>query len=117
MRLSDVGYKEIKKLVTLLFPGLSSLIFLASYIWTLSSAKFVIGLCAVCSLFCGFIMHISTKRYLDSEEFYDGRLVVSILKEGNKKYLLELAGDPEDLEQKKAIMFKVVSSNPEVESL
>lgn len=109
MRLSDAGYDDVKRVITLTLPGLASLMFLASYIWELPSAKFVIGLLALISLLGGICISISTKRYLESESFYDGKIVVSFPEDGPKRFSLELDGDPDDLDKKDFVAFKVIS--------
>lgn len=109
MRLSDIGYDDIKRLVILTFPSIASLMFLASYIWELPAARFVIGLCSLLSLLCGILLTVSTRRYLASEDLFDGKMVVSFPEDGPKRFSLELDGDPDDLDKKEFVTFKVIS--------
>lgn len=48
--------------------------------------------------------------FRDKLKQYDGQMVVGKSDGGGKLFSLELNGDPEDLEEKDAISFKVVSS-------
>lgn len=66
----------------------------------------------VFSWILGFLFGISFTiiyaRYF-SKVAYDGAIVVSSPEEGKKVFSLELNGDPNDLEQKTAVTFKITS--------
>lgn len=52
---------------------------------------------------------------LSSKPHYDGQIVVSIKEDGVKLFLLELAVEPEVLESKEAVIFKMTKGEPLVE--
>ena len=52
------------------------------------------------------IRHIENKPTV-----YDGQIVITVLENSKKVFSLELSGDPEDLEQKESVTFKVVSED------
>jgi hypothetical protein len=42
---------------------------------------------------------------------YDGQIVISVTESGKKLFSLELAGDPEDLEGKESVTFKIAQAD------
>ncbi len=103
---SDKTYAAGKKLQVIL-PALASLYFGFATIWNLPAALAVVGTLAGITTFLGLCLDISAKHYEASDAAYDGQLVVIISEDGPKVFALELDGDPEELEHKKSITFKV----------
>lgn len=62
-----------------------------------------------------FILLIGILVYLilskNKTPVYDGQIVITVLENSKKVFSLELSGDPEDLEQKESVTFKVVSAD------
>lgn len=62
-----------------------------------------------------FILLIGLSVYLvvskNKTPIYDGQIVITVLENSKKVFSLELSGDPEDLEQKESVTFKVVSAD------
>lgn len=48
--------------------------------------------------------------YKASNKVYDGEIVVSVSEDGVKRFSLELNGDPNEIETKLSVTFKVVST-------
>lgn len=112
MRFTNTAYDGLKSLVIITFPLLSSLLFVSSYIWYLPSTKTIMGMIALLTLVISICLIISTKRYKNNEIAYDGQIVVVIQEDGPKSFMLELNGDPEDLEQKDFVTFKIAPTKP-----
>ena len=66
-----------------------------------SILSFIFGASVICYL-------IITKN---KSTVYDGQIVITVLENSKKVFSLELSGDPEDLEQKESVTFKVVSAD------
>jgi len=66
------------------------------------------GKLVICVLiFCAFIFSV---HLFFSSMHYDGRMFIGKTVEGKKLFSLELKGDPEELESKDVIIFKVTSN-------
>ncbi len=105
--LTDTAYNVGKKLVLLIIPGLSSLYFVLSSIWDFRSSEQVIGMLAIVATFLGVCLIISSRQYEASGAAYDGQMIVMIPEDGPKIFSLQLDGDPEELEHKDSITFKI----------
>jgi hypothetical protein len=115
LRLTDTAYNVGKKLVWVFIPGLSSLYFGLAPILDLPSSEKVMGTLAVIATFLGVCLTISSRQYEASGAAYDGQLVVIIPEDGPKIFSLQLDGDPEELEQKDSVTFKVTSHDSPIE--
>lgn len=99
-------YDKLKFLSQVLLPALGTLYFALAGIWGLPSAEEVVGTIIAVDTFLGVILQLSSNAYKNSEERFDGSLVMNETPEG-KTYLLALNGDPEELSDKDEIIFKV----------
>lgn len=107
--LSDAIYGKLKTVVQVVLPALSTLYFTLGAVWNLPSVEKVIGTNAALATFFGIVLGLSTKAYNTTEK-YAGQIVLKIDEEtGKKLYSLELDGDPEELDQKKEVTFKIGS--------
>lgn len=107
LMLSDGFYSFGKKFVQIYLPALSSLYFGLGNIWGFPSVEEVVGSCAVFATFLGVCLGISSHQYDQSGAAHDGELVVETNDEGRKLFSLQLDGDPEEIEQKSSISFKI----------
>ena len=105
--LSDKTYDFVKRLVQIILPAFSALYFGLAQIWGLPAAEEVVGTIALLTTFLGVVLGISTSTYKSSGAAYDGRVLVTIPEDGPKQFMLELNGDPEELENRESITFKV----------
>lgn len=110
--LSEAVYDRMKFVALVLLPALQTLYFTLGAIWDLPSVEQVIGTLASVDTFLGVILGLSTKSYNSSDAKYDGKIVLKELEDGKKLYSLELDGDPQDLDQKKEVTFKIDSASP-----
>lgn len=106
--LGDRSYETLKKSATLVLPAIGTLYFTLAQIWQLPKAEEVVGSIAAINTFVGVLVSISTKSYNKLGK-YSGE--IKIEDEGNKKkFSLELDGDPEDLEKKQEVTFKITDT-------
>ena len=115
--LSDRTYNFTKRLVQVILPALSALYFGLASIWGLPAAEQVVGTIAVITTFLGVTLGISSKAYEASGAAYDGNMIVTETASGGKNFMLELESDPAELEDKKAITFKVQPSGQGVDDI
>lgn len=108
MMITGKLYDRLKFLAQILLPALGTLYFALAGLWGLPSAQEVVGTVLAVDTFIGVILGISSVNYNNSDEKYDGAMVIEPTATG-KMYNLELHGDPEDLAGKKEVVFKVAS--------
>jgi hypothetical protein len=100
-------YSRAKRIVQVGFPALSTLYFTLGVIWHFPATEQVIGSLAALATFLGVLLGISSRNYNNSEQRFDGMVVITEKPGGGKLYSLELAGNPEDIDEKKAVTFRV----------
>lgn len=105
--LSETSYNIGKKLVQVVLPAFASLYFGLASIWGLPAAEEVVGTLAVITTFLGVTLGISTRQYEASGAAYDGSMIVTTTEDGPKTFTLEIDEDPEELEKRDSITFKV----------
>jgi len=108
-QLSNKTYNKLKALVQIILPAFSTLYFALAAIWSLPNAEQVVATSAAFTLFLGTVLGISTRSYKNTAHPFDGALDVSIGDTGIKTYSLELFTDPEQLDSKDVVRFKVKS--------
>lgn len=91
--------------VLILSPCFSLLIFGASYVWDLPSAKSIMGICAFTSLCVGLILRKVLLRILGV--VYDGQLIIVTDQDNQKIFRLTLDRTLEELEQQRSITFVI----------
>lgn len=114
MRLTDNAYDQFKLLNFLVLPAISSIAFCLYFVFDITYTKRAIGAASFISLLLGVFLTVSTKRYRASDAAYDGKIVVTEI-DDKKRFSLELAEDPDDLEKKKFVIFKMVPAEPSLE--
>lgn len=103
--LSEKAYNFVRALVIHVLPALSAAYFSLDSIWDLPKEDEVVGTLAVIAVFLGAVMGVSSRNF--NKSGFDGDVVVTETESGSTKFSLELNATPEELEQKKAIRFKV----------
>ncbi len=105
--LTDKSYKIGKKLVQILLPAFASLYFVLG----LPSTDQVVGVTAIITTFLGVCLAISSILYEKSNAAYDGIFIVHTNEDGRKLFSLEIDKDPDEMEEKGSISFKIASPN------
>lgn len=108
--LSSSVYDSLKKVVQIVLPSISSLYFGLAQIWGLPSSEQVVGTMAILATFGGVLLGLSSWSYHAVEATTDGEIVIMTDETGKKIYSLELNGDPNDIDLKKQVAFKVKPS-------
>jgi len=104
----------LKQSVTLILPAVGALYFALAQIWNLPKSEEVVGSIAALNTFLGVLLGVSTKSYNKSDARYAGAIVVEETDE-KKTFTLELNEDPEKIEKKDEVTFRVendTGSNP-----
>lgn len=105
--LDDVTYKRGKNLSQIYIPGVSALYFIVGNAAGFSGIEPVIGSLAILATVIGVVLYISSSAYRRSEAGYDGNVIIQTTQNGGKLFSLELGGDPEEIEEKYSVAFKV----------
>ena len=110
--LSSPTYDQLKRLVQLGLPAAGTLYFTLSTIWGFPYGEQVVGTIAAVNTFLGGLLSYSSKTYNQSAAKYNGAINVIQTENGFKTYSLELNSDPETLDTKSEVTFKI---NPSTE--
>lgn len=111
--LGDRSYQTLKQSATVILPAIGALYFALAQIWHLPKAEEVLGTIAAVNTFVGLLLGISTKKYNQMYSSkgveYAGAIVIDDT--GEKKVIsLELNDDPESLETKDEVTFRIDGS-------
>lgn len=99
-------YDILKALAILWLPALGTLYFTLAGIWDLPHPEQVVGTIVAVDTFLGVLLGLSQNAY-KKEVVEGGVMKVVEHEDGSKKFSLELEHDPEELENKKEVHFKV----------
>lgn len=113
--LTGLAYDIVKQLAQVWLPAFGALYFGLAGVWGLPAADQVVGTVVVVDTFLGVFLGVSQRRYDASDEAYDGKIVVTTSDTGRKLFSLEIDGDPEEIEQKSSIAFRVGSRTAPLE--
>ena len=104
--MSDGVYQWLKQIVQIGLPACGTLYFTLAQIWGLPHAENVVGTIAALTTFLGIFLALASRRYQASDERYDG--IIDVLEADNKKnFSLTLNSDPDTLDKKNEVLFKV----------
>jgi len=106
-------YDRLKFIAQILLPAFGSLYFALAGIWGLPAAEEVVGTIVALDTFLGVVLQISSNKYANSEDRFDGS--IDVLDKGEAtSFVLNLPGDPNDIIKAKEILFKVNTSENNV---
>lgn len=104
---SDTTYQRVKLTNQIVLPALGTLYFTLAQIWGLPAAEQIVGTLAALAIFLGVLLSISSRAYNSSDARFDGTLAVNHVNDDTKMFSLELNAQPEELEGKDSVTFKV----------
>lgn len=104
IQLSSPTYDKLRFLAQVLLPILGTLYFALAGIWDLPSADTVVGTIIAVVAFLGVLLHLSNASF---QHDADGVIEVFQSATGKKTYSLNLNGDPEDIDTRDEVVFKV----------
>lgn len=105
--LSNFWYAFAKQGATIILPAIGTLYFMIAGTWGLPYGEQVVGTVAALNLFVGVLVGVAKKIYEGTGGGDDGTIVVTVGDDGKKKFDLKLNQDPDELDQKDKIVFKV----------
>lgn len=74
---NDAAYDVLKRIAMVWLPALGTLYFALSQIWGLPAGGEVVGTITAIDTFMGVVLHISNTQYQNSDERFDGHIVVT----------------------------------------
>lgn len=105
---NSVLYDKLKYLAMVVLPAIGTLYFALSQLWGLPYGGQIVGSITAIDTFLGVQLHLSSAVYNNTDAKYDG--TVDVTETSDKKtYLLNVDGDPNDIDQKKELRLKVNS--------
>ena len=107
--ISNRYYDLVKYVAQILLPSLGSLYFALSQIWNLYDATKVVGTLTVFDTFLGVLLGLSSKAYTNSDARFDGSIDIEE-KNNSKLFSLNLDSNPDELDKKDEVTFKVQKS-------
>lgn len=105
--LSNRSYNVLKTSTMIVLPAIGVLYVALAQIWGLPKAEEVVGSTSAISVFLGSLAKYSTKSYNNSDAKYAGEMKVEDTGDGTKMFSLNLNEQPESLETKDEVIFKV----------
>lgn len=106
--LTNRMYDVLKFITQILLPAAGTLYFTLATIWGLPNADQVVGTIVAADTFLGVLLGLSTSAYNKSDAKYDGGInITSVPDRDIKQIQLEFKDEPEVLESKKDVTFKV----------
>lgn len=100
-------YDTIKWLVQVAFPAFATLYVALSEIWGLPYTLEIVGTLTAITTFLGILLGISSARYHNSDNRFDGVMRVEEGETGKDVYNLELKDEPDNLSRMRELTFKV----------
>ena len=107
-QLSDASYNKLKPIVQIVLPAVATLYFTLSSIWGFPSTEQVVGTIAAITTFLGVVLGISARSYRAASDRFDGDITVAVGENGVKTYSLALYDDPENLDLRDTVTFKIL---------
>lgn len=107
--LTNRAYDVLKYIAQIGLPALGTLYFALAGLWGFPNGEQVVGTIAAVNVFLGVILGYSNKTYYGSENNFDGSIDVEDQGDGKKLFSLNLNGDPNELDSKREVTFKINS--------
>lgn len=99
-------YDALKYIALVVLPALGTLYFTLSGLWGLPSAEEVVGTIVAVDAFLGVVLQLSSSAYAKSDARFDGAINVEE-DDQLKRFSLELNGDPNEIDSKDQVVFKI----------
>lgn len=101
-------YDTLKFIAQIFLPAAGTLYFTLATLWGLPDADQVVGTIVAADTFLGVLLGLSATSYNNSDAKYGGDITISSIPDSDvKRIQLEFKDEPEALEAKKDITFKV----------
>ena len=115
--MSNKVYDILKYITQIVLPAVGALYFALASVWHLPNGTEVVGTITVVDTFLGVVLGLTTKAYNNSDAKFDGAIEVSAPANSAKVFSLELNTDPQLLDEKDQVIFKVNKTDPVVDGV
>lgn len=105
--MSDKTFNTLRWIAQILLPGLGAFYFAMAGIWDWAYAEQVIGSLAALDVLLGVLLGYSRKQYEQSEQLYDGNLVITPRTDDADLYSIELSTPIGEIAGKSTLALKV----------
>lgn len=105
--LSNKAYDALKFVALVFLPAAGALYFGLSQIWGFPNGEEVVGTITLLDVFLGSILKLSNRQYNNSEDKFDGALVVDTTDPEKDVYSFEPSGDLDSLKDREVLTFRV----------
>src|SRR4051812_41477751 len=109
--MNKVLYHRLTFVAQILLPVVGTVYFTLASIWGLPADKQVVGMIVVVDSGLGMLLHISTTRYRSSVNGTVGGDIIVKEMDDKKIFSLELNDDPELLETRDEVTFRIKHSS------
>jgi len=108
--ISNKSYDLLKRVVTIILPGLATLYASLSLVWGLPASEAVVATFAALATFGGVLLTFSTKSWDNSEDRFDGALITTGYDPdtGLPNLELNITNNPNDLIEKGTVVLRSV---------
>ena len=108
--ISNRTYDLLKRIVTLLLPGIATLYAAIGAAWDFPNTEAVVATLAAVATFGGVLMSFSTKSWNESNSKYDGELITAGYDEitGLPDLQLKITNDPREFVDRETIRFRSI---------
>lgn len=104
---NDKTYDLTKYSVTVFLPASATLYFTLGQLWSWPNVELVVGSITGLTTFLGLLIGYSSSTYKGLHEADAGVIDVHTKSDNTKTYTLVLNGDPDNLDKKKSVTFKI----------
>lgn len=110
---SNKTYDLLKQVVTIVLPALGALYVTLAALWNLPNPEAVAGTFAALATFGGVVMKITTTKYNNSDERFDGQLVKTGVDPdtGIPNLELSITNNPNDLIAKGTVVLRSLDNS------
>jgi len=107
MILSEPWYSRMKWFTAIVLPAIATAVFSLQEVFDITNAEQIMGVCAILATFLGTVLGISSNKYNNSDDRFDGDMILEEGEDGST-FRLNLNASPEDLAAKDSVTFKKV---------
>ena len=101
-------YDILKNLTIIVIPGFATFYLSIAQLWNLPGAEAVLGTSVALSTLIGTLLKLSKRSYDQSDEKYDGEIILVTNEQGRTMPRLEANGTFEEIAAKGEVLYKVV---------
>ena len=114
--ISNKSYDLLKRVVTIILPGLATLYAALAAVWGFSNSEAVVATFAAVATFGGVLLNFSTRSWNESDAKYDGELITvgNDPDTGLPDLQLNVTSDVNTLTEKRTIRLRSIDERPAI---